>query len=111
MCLNPAQYYCKDTKIPVCSPLCKKAHLNYTTNNPAIDFQYNEGFREEVEKMLISNLKNKKNVALSIDYLCSIYMNSQHVPKEPLPHKELLNSPVIVERVWVLYTMYYFRSN
>lgn len=45
MCLNPAQYYCKDTKIPVCSPMCKKAHMNYTTNNPAIDFQYDETFR------------------------------------------------------------------
>ncbi len=27
MCQSPADYYCKDTKIPVCSVQCKKYHL------------------------------------------------------------------------------------
>ena len=40
MCSKGADFYCKDTKIPVCSSDCKKAHINYISNNPAIDFQY-----------------------------------------------------------------------
>lgn len=40
MCAKGADYYCKDTKVPVCSSECKKAHINYISNNPAIDFLY-----------------------------------------------------------------------
>lgn len=40
MCLNPAGFYCKDTKVPICGSDCKMAHINYINNNPFIDFQY-----------------------------------------------------------------------
>lgn len=46
MCSKPADYYCKDTKIPVCGSECKKAHLNYISNNPSIDYQYSDSFRQ-----------------------------------------------------------------
>lgn len=29
MCQKAADYYCKDTKVPVCSTECKKDHLLY----------------------------------------------------------------------------------
>lgn len=40
MCLKPADFYCKDTGISVCSSDCKKAHINYIINNSSLDFQY-----------------------------------------------------------------------
>lgn len=87
MCKKPADYYCKDTGVPVCGSDCKKSHINYIDNNPAINFQYGKDFGIKVEKLLMSNLKNKRNVSLSIDYLSAIYMNSDFRPFEPLPHK------------------------
>ncbi len=27
MCHKPANFYCKDTKVPVCGSECKKAHF------------------------------------------------------------------------------------
>jgi formylmethanofuran dehydrogenase subunit B len=66
MCLKPANFYCIYTGIGVCSSECKKEHINYITNNPVLDFQYNESFRNEVEKLLFNNLKAKKSVPLSI---------------------------------------------
>lgn len=109
MCLKPADFYCKDTGVPVCGSDCKKAHINYITNNPIIDFQYELPFRVQIEQLLMSNLRRKKNVALSIDYLCAIYLNSDYTPQESLPHRELLQSAVIVERVWTLYSLFYMR--
>jgi len=29
MCGKMADFYCKDTKVPVCGPVCKKDHLLY----------------------------------------------------------------------------------
>lgn len=49
-------------------------------------------------------------MALSIDYLCAIFINSLYIPVLSLPHKELLLSPVIAERVWVLYIMHHLRK-
>lgn len=46
MCHKPADYYCKDTKIPVCGSDCKKAHLNYISNNPCLDYQYPLSLRQ-----------------------------------------------------------------
>ena len=40
MCSNPAGYYCKDTKIPVCSSDCKKSHINLIYNNNCLDYQF-----------------------------------------------------------------------
>lgn len=31
MCRAPAHFYCKDTKVSVCSPECKKTHLEELT--------------------------------------------------------------------------------
>ena len=107
MCCKPADYYCKDTKIPVCGSECKKAHINYISNNPSIDFQYTDSFRKGIEELLISNIRRKKNLSLSIDYLCAILTNSNYTPQFHLPHSALLNSPVIAERIWLLYIMHY----
>jgi hypothetical protein len=38
-------------------------------------------------------------------------MNSDFYPKNAMPHKELLNAPIVVERIWMLYTLYYLKRN
>jgi hypothetical protein len=66
MCHKPSGFYCKDTGVAVCSSECKKDHINYIASNPALDFQYDEKFKNEIERLLFSNLRSKKSVPLTI---------------------------------------------
>ncbi len=52
-----------------------------------------------------------KCASLKIDFLCAIYLNSSYKPKFPLFHRKILALPVIVERIWLLYALYYKKSN
>jgi hypothetical protein len=40
MCGKAADYYCKDTKVPVCGATCKKDHLLYIENVNSINEKF-----------------------------------------------------------------------
>lgn len=80
MCEKRADFYCKDTKIPVCGSECKRAHINYIFNNSFLDFRYSNEFRSCLEGILLNNLRLKRNLALSVDFLCAIYLHSSYYP-------------------------------
>jgi hypothetical protein len=110
LCRKPADYYCKDTKVPVCSVGCKKAHLEMLSSCSALNFQYSQDFRFSIEQILLSNISRGKSPALSIDFLVAIYLYSDYHPQVVLPHGKVLSLPVIFERIWLLYLSYYGKT-
>ena len=110
VCKVNADYYCKDTKVPVCGVECKKAHLELLTKTNSLGRQYSASFRESIEQLLIANLQRKQSPALSIDFLVAIYSFSEYVPKIGLPHTKVLSLPVIFERIWMLYLSHYSKK-
>ena len=107
LCRNPADYYCKDTKVPVCSATCKKKHLEMLKDSPSLNYQHSQQFRGEIEQLLLQNISKAKSPALSMDFLVAIYLYSDYLPQHSIPHHKALNLPVIYERIWLLYLSHY----
>jgi hypothetical protein len=48
LCRKPADYYCKDTKVSVCSVSCKKQHLEMLNSCPTLNFQHSPSFKQQI---------------------------------------------------------------
>lgn len=49
LCKQPADYYCKDTRVPVCGVDCKKAHLELLARSNALNGHYPASFLRTIE--------------------------------------------------------------
>lgn len=76
MCHKSANYYCKDTKVPVCSVLCKKEHLLLLEENQAVTGEDQRELQLDIEEFLHTQLTNKRSPALCADFLTTIYLFS-----------------------------------
>ncbi len=96
MCQKSADYYCKDTKVPVCSPQCKKDHLLYISEVNIVNEQFGEEFKQEVESMLLNNWYTARSPSLSVDYLIAVYIFSHYQPSYEISHARITRSPIMI---------------
>lgn len=57
--------------------------------------------------MLLKNWYTTRSPSLSVDYLIAIYIFSTYKPKFDLKHNRIFKSPIMMEKVWLLYSAHY----
>ena len=56
---------------------------------------------------MLNNWYNTRSPSLSVDYLIAIYIFSRYKPKFNLQHNRIVRSPIMMEKVWLLYSAFY----
>lgn len=57
--------------------------------------------------MLLKNWYLARSPSLSADYLIAIYIFSSYHPQFQIEHSRIVRSPIMVQKVWLLYSAYY----
>lgn len=82
MCRAPADYYCKDTRVPVCSGDCKKNHLEEEGKVSWLAVAHSEAEKSQFEEYLrgrtLDRTEHPATRLLSLQLSIEILLNSDY---------------------------------